>query len=49
MRTVGKLIRLVLNAWADSLKRWRSTVIRFSVPSSWIWRSRKFWVALRSG
>ena len=49
MSTVGKLIRLVLKAWAASLKRLRSTVIRFSVPSSCDCRSRKFWVALSSG
>jgi len=30
----GNFIRLVLKAWAASLKRIRSTVIRFSVPSS---------------
>ena len=49
MTTVGKLMRFVLKACAVSLKRRRSCVIRFSVPSSWTWRSRKFWVAFRSG
>ena len=49
MITVGKLILLVLKAWAASLKRMRSTLMRFSVPSSWTCRSRKFCVALRSG
>jgi hypothetical protein len=31
------------------LNRPRSTEIRFSVPSSWACRSRKFWVAFSSG
>ncbi len=49
MMTVGNLFRRVLKAWAASLKRIRSTVILFSVPSSWAWSSLKFSVALRSG
>ena len=49
MRTAGNLFRRVLKAWAASLKRIRSTVILFSVPSSWAWSSLKFSVALSSG
>ena len=49
MTTVGKLVRLVLKAWAASLKRLRSTAMRFSLPSSWLCSSWKLEFALRSG
>src|SRR5256885_5797144 len=39
---VGNRSRAVLYSWTAVLKLFRSTEIRFSVPSSWAWR---FWNA----
>jgi hypothetical protein len=49
MSEPGKRRRRVLYSRTDSLNLRRSTVIRFSVPSSWLCRARKFWFDLSSG
>src|SRR5436189_2281988 len=46
---VGKRRTAVLKSWTAPLKLFRSTEIRFSVPSSCACSPRKFWLDFTSG